>query len=71
LAAGFDRQFGRDGDQGLGAAVKIGGEVEGGGGGERDRACGGVRPGWVARSWPSSAARGSEGRIQNFRGDQR
>ena len=63
----FRAQFGRDGEEGFGAAGKIGGEVEGGGGGERDRACGGVWPGWVARPWPSSGARGSQGRIQKFR----
>ena len=32
----FRSQFGRDDDEGLGAAVKIGGKVEGGGGGERE-----------------------------------
>jgi hypothetical protein len=47
----FAAQFWRNGDQGFGAAAKIGGEVEGGGGG--------VWPGWVARPWPSRAARGS------------
>ena len=50
---------------------KIGGEVEGGGGGERDRARGGVWPGWVARPWPSTAARQAQGRIQDFPCDQR
>ena len=51
--------------------AEIGGEVEGGGGGERDRACGGVWPGGVARPWPSSRARQAQGRIQDFRRDQR
>ena len=69
--AGFEREFGRDGDQSVGAAREIGGEVEGGGGGEGDRACGGVRPGWVAGPWPPSAARTCKAGIQDFRGDQR
>ena len=63
----FRAQFGRDGDQGVRAAAKIGGEVEGGGGGERDRACGGIWPGGLARPWPSGCARRSQGRIQDFR----
>ena len=62
----FRAQFGRDGDQGVGAAGKIGGEVEGGGGGERDRRRGGVRPGWVARPWPPSAARRPQSRDPEF-----
>ena len=57
--------------QGVGAAGKIGGEVEGGGGGERDRACGGVWPGWVARPRPSAGARRPQGRVQDFHRDQR
>ena len=69
--AGFERSLGATAIRVFGAAGKIGGEVEGGGGGERDRACGGVWPGWVARPWPSSGARRSQGRIQDFRGDQR
>jgi hypothetical protein len=48
----FRAQFRRDGDQGFGAAGKIGGEVESGGGGERDPTCGGVWPNWVAPPWP-------------------
>jgi len=44
----FRRRFGAQlwggGDEGLGAAGKMSGEVEGGGGGQRDRARGGVRP---------------------------
>ena len=51
----FGAQFGRDGEQGVRAAGKMSGEIEGGGGGERDRAGGGVRPGGVARPWPPSA----------------
>ena len=71
MAAGFDAQFGRDGDQGFGAAGKIGGKVEGGGGGERDRARGRVWPGWLAWPWPSTDARRPQAWIQNFRRDQR
>ena len=69
--AGFERSLGATAIRVFGAAGKIGGEVEGGGGGERDRACGGVWPGWVARPWPSAGARRPQGRIQNFRSDQR
>jgi hypothetical protein len=67
----FRPEFGRDGDQNVRAAGKIGGEVESGGGGERDRARGGVRPRGVAWPWSSSGARGSKGRIQDFHSDQR
>ena len=63
----FRPKFGRDGDQNVRAAREIGGEVEGGG--ERDRA--GVWPGWVARPWSPSGAWGSQGRIEDFRRDQR
>ena len=52
----FRPQFGRDGDQSSGASGEIGGEVEGRRGGERNRACGGIRPSWVARSRPSSGS---------------
>ena len=50
----FRAGFRRDGDENLGAASELGGEVEGGGGGQRDRACGGARPSWVARRRPPS-----------------
>ena len=69
--AGFERSLGATAIRVFGAAREIGGEVEGGGGGERDRACGGVWPGWVARPWPSSGARRAQGRVQDFRRDQR
>ena len=55
MAAGFERSLGATASRVFGAAGKIGGEVEGGGGGERDRARGRVRPGWLARPWPSPA----------------
>ena len=50
----------------FGAAGKIGGEVESGGGGEGDRACGGVWPGWVAWPWPSRCARPAAGSGPGF-----
>ena len=50
----FGAQFGRDGEQGVGAARQVGGEIEGGGRGQRDRAGGGVCPGGVAGSRPRS-----------------
>ena len=66
-------EFGGDGDENLGASGKIGGEVEGSGGGERDCACGGFWPGGVARPWSPSGGfgRSQGGRIQDFRSDQR
>ncbi len=41
LAAGLARSLWRDGEEGVRAADKVGGEVERGGGGERGRGCGG------------------------------
>ena len=69
--AGFERSLGATAIRVFERRAEIGGEVEGGGGGERDRACGGVWPGWVARPWPSAGARQAQGRIQDFRSDQR
>ena len=66
MAAGFERSLGATAIRVFGAAGEIGGKVEGGGGGERDRARGGVWPGWVARPWPSSCARRPQGRDPGF-----
>ena len=70
-AAGLARSLGATAIRVFGAAGEIGGEVEGGGGGEGDRACGGVWPGGVAWPWPPPSARRPQARVQNFRGDQR
>ena len=69
--AGFERSLGATAIRVFERRAEIGGEVEGGGGGERDRACGGVWPGWVARPWPSAAPGKRRRRIQDFRSDQR
>ena len=69
--AGFERSLGAMAIRVLERRAEIGGEVEGGGGGERDRACGGVWPGGVAWLGPSSGARQAQRRIQDFRSDQR
>src|ERR1700722_12618073 len=50
----FGPQFGRDGDESVGAAGEVSGEVEGGDGGEGDRPGRGVCPSGVAGSWPPS-----------------
>ena len=71
MAAGFDAQFGRDGDQGFGAAGKIGGKVEGRGGGQRDRARGGVSARLARLALAVARARRPQAWIQNFRRDQR
>ena len=52
--------------QDLRAAGQVGGKIEGGGGGERDRACGGVWPGWVARPWPRPAVGRAQSRDPEF-----
>ena len=45
LGASLGAQSGRDGEQGLGAAGKMSGEIESRGRGQRDRSRGGFRPG--------------------------
>ena len=57
LAAGLARSLGATAMQGVRAAGKVSGEVEGGGGGQRDRARGGFRPGRLARPRPPTAVR--------------
>ena len=64
--AGFERSLGATAIRVFERRREIGGEVEGGGGGERDRARGGVWPGWVARPWSSSGARQSAGSDPGF-----
>ena len=67
----FGAQFGRDGEKGVGAAGKIGGEVEGGGGGQGDRARRRYSASRGRLAAPAARPRPTSGRVQDFRRDQR
>ena len=71
FAAGLARSFGATAMRVSARRAEIGGEVEGGGGGERDRARGGVWPGRVAGPRPPPSPVRPQAGIQDFRGDQR
>jgi hypothetical protein len=57
LLGRFGAQFRSDSEEGVGATVEGGGEVEGGGGGARDSGRGMVLPGGLARSGAPSPVR--------------